>query len=114
MSNPYKTKQPKPMAPSLKPKPKGAELRQQSELPMPSQATIDANSTKGTMGEGKVNVLGIIAKGAIKAATKMGESVKNMVNQSMDRTTQVREDNMGRAKQIEEARKMAPNFRKKK
>jgi len=113
MANPYKTKQPKPMAPSLKPKPKGAELRQ-SELPMPSQATIDANSTKGTMCEGKVNVLGIIAKGATKAATKMGESVKNMVNQSMDRTTQVREDNMGRAKQIEEARKMAPNFRKKK
>ena len=72
--------------------------------PMPSQETIDKNSTKGTMGEGKVNTVGAIIGAATKAATKMGDSVKRMVETSTNRTTQVREDNKDRVNQLRKNR----------
>ena len=67
---------------------------------MPSQENIDKNSTKGTMGEGKVDTVGAIVRGVKKAATKMGDSVKRMVETSTNRTTQVREDNKDRVNQL--------------
>ena len=71
---------------------------------MPSEETINKYSTKGTMGEGKVDVVGGIAKTAVKAATKMGESVKRMVEISTNRTTKVREDNKDRVNQLRKNR----------
>ena len=81
---------------------------------MPSQETIDKNSTKGRMGEGKVDTVGAIVKGAVKAATKMGESIKRIVDISTNRTTKVRENNAKRAAEIKTPQDMGPNLRKKK
>jgi hypothetical protein len=58
----------------------------QTSLPMPSQATIDANSTKGRMGEGK-------PPSPIKAGKKLYEGMKNIVKDSMARTIQTKEQN---------------------
>ena len=81
---------------------------------MPSQETIDKNSTKGRMGEGKVDTVGAIVKGAVKAATKMGESMKRIVDISTNRTTKVRMENAKRAAEIQAPQDMGPNLRKKK
>ena len=71
---------------------------------MPSEETINKYSTKGTMGEGKVDTVGAIVRGVKKAATKMGDSVKRMVETSTNRTTQVREDNKNRVNQLRKNR----------
>ena len=81
---------------------------------MPSQETIDKNSTKGRMGEGKVDTVGAIVKGAVKAATKMGESMKRIVDISTNRTTKVKMENAKRAAEIQAPQDMGPNLRKKK
>lgn len=97
-----KTRKMKPMAPN--PKPKGPERRMESR--MPSQETIDKNSTKGRMGEGKVDVVGTVVKGAVKAAKKMGESMKRIVDISTNRTTKVRLENAKRAAEIQAPQSM--------
>jgi len=58
----------------------------QTSLPMPSQATIDANSTKGRMGEGK-------PPSPIKAGKKLYEGMKNIVKESMVRSSATRMEN---------------------
>ena len=105
-----KTRKMKPMAPN--PKPKGPERRMESR--MPSQKTIDKNSTKGRMGEGKVDVVGTIVKGAVKAATKMGESMKRIVDISTNRTAKVRMENAKRAAEVQAPQPKAGNKLKKK
>lgn len=52
-----------------------------NQMETPSKKTIDKNSTKGTMGEGK------------NAGSKLYESVKQVVKDSMARTIQTKEQN---------------------
>ena len=80
----------------------GSPKAPQKSRGMPSQETIDKNSTKGRMGEGKVDTVGAIVKGAVKAATKMGESMKRIVDISTNRTTKVNQDNKDRVNKLKE------------
>ena len=68
-----------------------------SEMTAEEIAAIrDANSTKAKMGEGKVNTVGAIAKGArstANAGKQLFEGMKNIVKDSMVRSTVTRMKN---------------------
>ena len=72
------------------------------ELPVPSQATIDANSTKGRMGEGKPPSPAVILSKAAKAGAKLYDSVKDIVVNSMAKTIEVKESNKKRVQTIKQ------------
>lgn len=79
------------------------DLNKKDEYRMPSQKTIDKNSTKGTMGEGKVDTVGAIgrgAKAAVNAGKQLYDSVKNAVVDSMAKTIEVKESNKERVRTI--------------
>jgi len=95
------------MKPTKKPKstmgPIGTPAQGIEALPtMPSQATIDANSTKGRMGEGKPPSPAVILSKAAKAGAKLYDSVKNIVTDSMAKTIEVNETNKKRVQTIKQ------------
>lgn len=94
------------MKPTKKPTPSmgpiGTPAQAMPELPMPSQATIDANSTKGRMGEGKPPSPAVIISNAAKAGAKLYDSVKDIVVNSMAKTIEVNETNKKRVQTIKQ------------
>jgi hypothetical protein len=75
-----------------------------SELTAEDIAAIrDKNSTKANMGEGKVDVIG----GAVNAGKQLYNSVKQIVNDSMTKTIEVKKDNDNRVKTIKQPKPRA-------
>lgn len=74
------------------------DLNKKETYGMPSQKTIDKYSTKGTMGEGKVDTVGAV----VKAGKKLYNSVKDVVVDSMAKTIEVKESNKERVRTIKQ------------
>jgi len=93
------------MKPTKKPTPTMGPIGTPPPIPessMPSQATIDANSTKGRMGEGKPPSPAVIISKAAKAGAKLYDSVKDVVVNSMAKTIEVKESNKERVQTIKQ------------